>query len=321
MSGSRSAAPSDKAPHLRRPMKYKIYYAVAALIVLVFAAYSVRYDNSVSASAGAYTYETTAKRDLLALMLAYPDAISGVEKDGATVYVVMTSGAKIVYDDLKSKSVDEKLSDADIQDMMETAYPLQSIDTLRGGNDDPGRVRCYDFLHAVYGGSASEVEASLISVDGVGCPFHAGAAEALAAAFSDITVLIKNSPEVCGFVYPLSGTYNYRVIAGTGQLSPHAFAIAIDLCRDSRDYWQWASRAQGQSRLDEYPRALVGVFESHGFIWGGKWAHFDFLHFEYRPELIIKAQCAAETKSSWHDGFPDTKDVQRYVKAIEDAWK
>jgi hypothetical protein len=30
----------------------------------------------------------------------------------------------------------------------------------------------------------------------------------------------------------------------------------------------------------------VDIFERHGFIWGGKWAHYDTMHFEYRPELL-----------------------------------
>jgi peptidoglycan LD-endopeptidase CwlK len=30
----------------------------------------------------------------------------------------------------------------------------------------------------------------------------------------------------------------------------------------------------------------VRVFEKHGFIWGGRWYHYDTMHFEYRPELI-----------------------------------
>jgi hypothetical protein len=31
---------------------------------------------------------------------------------------------------------------------------------------------------------------------------------------------------------------------------------------------------------------IVDVFEKHGFIWGGKWYHYDTMHFEYRPELL-----------------------------------
>jgi hypothetical protein len=31
-------------------------------------------------------------------------------------------------------------------------------------------------------------------------------------------------------------------------------------------------------------RERVEIFERHGFIWGGKWYHYDTMHFEYRPE-------------------------------------
>ena len=36
---------------------------------------------------------------------------------------------------------------------------------------------------------------------------------------------------------------------------------------------------------NEIPREIVDIFEKHGFIWGGKWYHYDTMHFEYRPEL------------------------------------
>ena len=34
-----------------------------------------------------------------------------------------------------------------------------------------------------------------------------------------------------------------------------------------------------QSALDE-------IREKYGFIWGGRWYHFDTMHFEYRPEIL-----------------------------------
>jgi HSP20 family protein len=34
------------------------------------------------------------------------------------------------------------------------------------------------------------------------------------------------------------------------------------------------------------PQEIVSIFERQGFIWGGKWNHFDTMHFEYRPELL-----------------------------------
>jgi hypothetical protein len=37
------------------------------------------------------------------------------------------------------------------------------------------------------------------------------------------------------------------------------------------------------------PFEIVLIFERHGFIWGGKWYHYDTMHFEYRPELAPAA--------------------------------
>ncbi len=91
-------------------------------------------------------------------------------------------------------------------------------------------------------------------------------------------------------LFPCSGTFNYRLISGTNRLSPHAFGIAIDLASDKRDYWKWASKEAGEKRLASYSNELVEIFENNGFVWGGKWSHFDILHFEYRPEIILKAR-------------------------------
>ena len=37
---------------------------------------------------------------------------------------------------------------------------------------------------------------------------------------------------------------------------------------------------------NQIPMDIVRIFEKHGFIWGGKWYHYDTMHFEYRPELL-----------------------------------
>ena len=37
---------------------------------------------------------------------------------------------------------------------------------------------------------------------------------------------------------------------------------------------------------NKIPMEIVDIFEKHGFIWGGKWYHYDTMHFEYRPELL-----------------------------------
>jgi hypothetical protein len=53
------------------------------------------------------------------------------------------------------------------------------------------------------------------------------------------------------------------------------------------DYWLWRPAGDAISTyVSRIPADVVAVFERHGFIWGGRWAHFDTVHFEYRPELL-----------------------------------
>jgi hypothetical protein len=89
----------------------------------------------------------------------------------------------------------------------------------------------------------------------------------------------------------MGGTFNWRKISGTDRLSMHSFGMTIDLNPAYSDYWQWGCRCTDESLpLKDYknriPTSIVEVFERHGFIWGGKWKHYDTMHFEFRPELM-----------------------------------
>ena len=74
--------------------------------------------------------------------------------------------------------------------------------------------------------------------------------------------------------------------------------MAIDLVPNSYGrldvYWRWSRvfDREGWHRIPlerrwSPPRAVIEIFESHGFVWGGKWPHFDNIHFEYRPEILL----------------------------------
>jgi hypothetical protein len=64
---------------------------------------------------------------------------------------------------------------------------------------------------------------------------------------------------------------------------------AIDIAAAHSHYWQWSKPdADGRfSYKNEIPWEIVEIFERHGFIWGGKWYHYDTMHFEYRPEILL----------------------------------
>jgi hypothetical protein len=98
---------------------------------------------------------------------------------------------------------------------------------------------------------------------------------------------------------PSAGTFNCRLIAGTRRVSVHAYGAAIDINTAFAHYWRWA-KPDTQGRFtykNAIPIEIVEIFERHGFIWGGKWYHYDTMHFEYRPELIAVAR-AREGKTS-----------------------
>lgn len=285
--------------------------------------------NNAFASSIENTYEATMKQDILSLMMAYPEYIVGVEtRENEKVYLIMKSGKRIIYDDKAVKSFEQKLANPDLQDMMEQQYPLTPIKNLMPKNEDPGRGRVYSLLSEVYGGSRNKVESNLVNVNvGKYSRFNKNnkAAEELKKVMQELIPIAQKNSKVAASLFPSSGTYNYRIISGTGRLSPHAFGIAIDLARDNRDYWQWASEKQGAERIASYPQEIVDVFEKHNFVWGGKWYHFDILHFEYRPEIILKARYFGNkdiSRKAWYEGAPlEDSSVKEYIKKIEEGIK
>jgi len=190
---------------------------------------------------------------------------------------------------------------------------------------DPGRARSYVLLTEVYGSSRKAIESNLTKVK-VGYNNYQfnrsnSAANSLQAVMKGVIPLSQTNQNVRKCLLPCSGTFNYRIISGTSRLSPHSFGIAIDLASDKRDYWKWASKEEGGKRLATYPNELVKIFETNGFIWGGKWSHFDILHFEYRPEIILKARYftnSVDQKNSWYEGAPlQQVDIKNAIEKID----
>jgi hypothetical protein len=91
-------------------------------------------------------------------------------------------------------------------------------------------------------------------------------------------------PNIRKYLRPIGGTFKWRKIAGTSRMSVHSFGAAIDINVKYSAYWRWN---KGKYRYqNKIPLSIVKVFEKHGFIWGGRWYHYDTMHFEYRPELL-----------------------------------
>ncbi|NLP44090.1 MAG: M15 family metallopeptidase [Peptococcaceae bacterium] len=274
-------------------------------------------------------YDATMKRDVLCLMLAYPEYIKDLEITAeGKVFVILKSGKKLLYDDRKEKNTWQKSGNPDIQDMFEQIYPLNEINELLPNYYNPGIVRIYPLLHEVYGKNKKTILENLVKVS-IGYRFvefnqNNGAADALKSVIKELLPLTRQSHKIYAACFPSSGTFNYRLIGGTNRLSAHAFGIAIDLNNNKYDYWRYATRDEGQKRLESYPQEVVRVFEKYGFIWGGKWGNFDIMHYEYRPEIILKALYFSDQPIPglpWYDGLQDNSQAMEYVWFIEQKLK
>lgn len=217
------------------------------------------------------------------LVAAYPDHLAG--HDGTSL--VWRDGARTpVGADAPARGYDEKLKRPSLADQLEMDYPKGPLASPPGPQEDPGRFRNVEFFDRVYGDcSRGQVEKRLVKVPWPGggaikaTPVN-GVADKLKAISAELDRL---PPDLKKYVYPSAGTYNCRVVKDTGNRSAHSWGVAIDLNTKFSDYWLWS---KGKGYRNRIPPEIVAVFEKHGFIWGGKWGHYDTMHFEYRPELL-----------------------------------
>lgn len=217
------------------------------------------------------------------LVQKYPSV--KVIKDNTVFFM---DGSSLPYDDKKVKSFDEKLENADIEDMFSQKYPAFVPISDPALNDDPGRFRNDAFLKKLYGSSKSEIEKNLTTINWL--PNHGGTKlrfnknENAAAQLQKVSDELDKLPEeYMKFLKKVDGTYYFRKIAKTERLSAHSYGIAIDLDTHYSRYWQWDKT---HTFHNEFPKEIVDIFEKHGFVWGGRWYHYDTMHFEYRPELF-----------------------------------
>ena len=226
-----------------------------------------------------------------ALVAAYPDQLAGHEgntlifRDGTR----MDAGSTVA-----GKPFDGLLTHATILDQFRIPYPAGAPATPPALNFDPGRFRNQAFFAKIYGDcKRGEVDRNLVPVVWLPQSAHQtlmvtrinGVADRLGAISAEIERL---PPPIRAAAYPSAGVYSCRGVADNGQPSMHAFAAAIDLNLKYSAYWLWDAGKSGGAfpYRNRIPLEIVNIFERHGFIWGGRWYHFDTMHFEYRPELL-----------------------------------
>jgi hypothetical protein len=238
---------------------------------------------------GKFAQENRLGAALDSLVAAYPNALAGHDaktlrwRDG-----MLTP----LSDGNENKSLLELVRHASIVDQFRIPYPRGPLKKPPAVDADPGRYRNTAFFTEVYGDCRKhEVVPDLISLrwlpktwgKSIRITSINGVDRQLRAVSAEIDALPGSIKRAA---YPIAGTYNCRAVADAGAPSPHSYGIAIDLNTAFSDYWYWQPHDGPIVYRDRMPQEIVAIFEKHGFIWGGKWYHYDTMHFEYRPELL-----------------------------------
>jgi D-alanyl-D-alanine carboxypeptidase len=227
------------------------------------------------------------------LVAAYPNALAWHDTTALRWHdgTVMPIG-----DAAERKTFPELLRHASIIDQFRIPYPRGPLEKPPAVDADPGRFRDAAFFTKMYGDcQKGEVSPHLTSLTwlpktwgrAIRITSVNGVDQYLRAVSTETDALPEQSKRAA---YPIAGTYNCRAVADTGQLSAHSYGIAIDLNTAFADYWYWRARGGPITYRNRMPQEIVTIFEKHGFIWGGKWYHYDTMHFEFRPELLNTQQ-------------------------------
>jgi len=220
-------------------------------------------------------------------VLAYPDFIA---KDSAN-YLIWKDGTKMIYDSgIEKNNYDQLLNSPDLKDQLSIKYKKGVDYNIPEINQDPGRIRFEPFFEKMYGQNAKEVSENLVTIywlpSSVNQKLRVTKINGVAEKIQAISNELDKLEHLHQYLDNPGGTYNWRKISGTDRLSVHSFGIAIDINVNKSNYWRWDKNPDSPKYQNKIPMEIVLIFEKYGFIWGGKWYHYDTMHFEYRPELL-----------------------------------
>ena len=218
------------------------------------------------------------------ILQAYPDIIIGYEQNQLIWYDSTTT----LFDDGMQKSFEQKMTNADTEDQLSINYPWFEPILAPTKNYDPGRIRNTNFFKKMYGHTATQVRNNLATV--IWLPqtkptkIKATRINGVNNKLQALSNILDTMPHLHPFIDKPAGGFYWRPISGTERLSAHSFGISIDINVKPSHYWRWSNKANIEFK-NNIPAELVHLFERFGFVWGGRWYHYDTMHFEYRPEL------------------------------------
>ena len=219
------------------------------------------------------------------LVKSYPDTMNG----GSEKSVGFVRHAQMLpVDDGVERNHFQKLEHGDIEDSLQQIYPAGACETKPNVNFEPGRIRSEPLMMLIYGGSKKDVARNLVPVKWFGETLQVTKINGVDKALEAVRDDLVSRSDLRKYLAPSAGVFNWRKVAGQQNLSVHSFGAAVDLNTKFADYWVWSGGKPGRVPVykNKFPMEIVDIFEKHGFIWGGRWYHYDTMHFEYRPELL-----------------------------------
>jgi len=222
------------------------------------------------------------------------DSVTYLEDD-----VLFEVGGKFIFFQDGRLLSEAHLGNPDRFDPLFYTYSLQPLTEPPPLTDDPRYST--DLLEALFGRTELQIRAHGQSMTFLDHKIFVNdfCVGALAEVEQDIWNAAQTDPAVQLWLDELEVAYSFidKEIVGSGSRSHHAWGLAIDLVpasyRGKHVYWRWSRVFHPDSwhriPISERwspPQAAIEAFERHGFVWGGKWSHFDTIHFEYRPEIL-----------------------------------
>ncbi len=223
------------------------------------------------------------------LPAAYPDLLASIEGDT----LVWRDGARMpIGASDPARDFETMLRSATIADQLRQDYAIGPPQGPPPRDHSPGRLRNTAFFERMYGDCrAGGVAPRLRSVTWMPRTrpqaLPVTMVNDVATRLERVIAALEALPDrFKAYLVPAAGSFACRAVADTGQPSVHSYGAAIDIGVAQSDYWVWSRRRGDFPHRNRIPFAVVEPFEAERFIWGGKWYHYDTMHFEYRPELF-----------------------------------
>lgn len=231
----------------------------------------------------------SATPEMRCLLEAYPDQLERATATG----LVFKDGTVMAWDNgVEPTGYEDRLNHADLKDQMSQPYRTGVLKDPPGLDWDPGRIRHEPFFDKMYGSTEKQVRSRLVKVrwlpDLTNRRARVTTVNGVHRQLEKVSADLQKLPKRFHKYLQKPSTFNFRKIRKTNRKSMHSYGIAIDIGVEYSDFWRWVKPGKENTLpyRNRIPPEIVEVFERHGFIWGGRWYHFDTMHFEYRPELL-----------------------------------